>query len=133
MRIVGIGIDLVELDRVDLSLQRSGPGLVDELLNTNEQQAAGRRIESTAFIAGRIAAKEAVAKALGTGFNGFHWHEIEVRNNVTGRPVARLLGRAARIAQAHQVTTCLISIAHTAHYATAQALAVSSAKKEEPL
>jgi holo-[acyl-carrier protein] synthase len=133
MKIVGIGVDLVELGRVDLALQRGGSGFVDELLNTNEQQAAGRRIESTAFIAGRIVAKEAVAKALGTGFNGFHWHEIEIGNDVTGRPVARLLGRAARIAQTHQITKCLISITHTAHYATAQALAVGSAKKEEPL
>jgi holo-[acyl-carrier protein] synthase len=126
MRIIGVGIDLVELARVDLAKRRSGIGFVSELLNADELRVAKERLESVEFIAGRIAAKESVAKALGTGITGFHWHEIEISNDAIGRPTARLLGRAAEIACERQVADCLISIAHSAHFATAQAVAIGN-------
>lgn len=129
MKIIGVGTDLVEISRIELALSRSGSGFINELLNKDELQVEAERIRSVSFIAGRIAAKEAVAKAIGTGLTGFHWHEIEISNDAAGRPTAQLRGRANQIAKTRGVDTCLISISHTTHYATAQAVAVNNEGK----
>jgi holo-[acyl-carrier protein] synthase len=122
MKILGIGTDLVELNRIDLALNRSGKGFVEELMNKNERANEGDRILSIPFLAGRLAAKEAVAKALGTGISGLHWHEIEIYNGPTGQPHVNLIGRANLIAMEKNIKTCLVSISHSEHFAIANSL-----------
>ncbi len=75
-------------------------------------------------LAGRFAAKEAVLKALGTGWGGgVHWHDIEVKQAASGGPVAELRGGAARLAKATGIVRIHISISHTSSHAVAHAIA----------
>lgn len=117
------GVDLVEISRIELALYRSGFQFIEELLNNNEIIENRLRITNPSFIAGRLAAKEAVAKNLGTGFDGFHWHEIEIQNTKTGQPFVKLLRRAYQVALKRKMTTFNITIAHSQNYAIAYSMA----------
>ena len=124
MNILGIGVDIVELSRIRLALNRSGSKFIEELLNRNEIAQNTERVMAVPFIAGRLAAKEAVAKALGTGFNGFHWHEIEIYNHPNGQPFVVLVGRADLIASQKNIVSCLVSISHSEHFAISYSMAL---------
>ncbi len=91
MTIHGVGIDLVELPRFQRTLDRT-PSIRGRLFTPMELERCGDRVDR---LAARFAAKEAVAKAMGTGIRGFAFLEIEVTNDDLGRPSAVLLGRAA--------------------------------------
>ncbi len=122
MKILGIGTDIVELSRIEQALSRSGQGFTEELLNKNERTDEADRISSISFLAGRLAAKEAIAKALGTGISGLHWHEIEIYNGPTGQPHVNLIGRANLIATEKNIKTCFVSISHSEHFAIANSM-----------
>jgi len=112
---VRVGVDLVEVDRLRRAWTRHGQRFLDRLFTPAEQAYCRRRWPS---LAARFAAKEAVAKALGTGLRGIGWHEIEVLSD-RGRPVVRLTGRARDRAQALGLVHFALSLSHTAQLAVA--------------
>lgn len=112
--IVGSGIDLVEISRIQQSVQRFGQRFLDRVYTTSEQAYCLRKRNSAESLAARFAAKEAGAKALGTGISrGVSWLEIEVVREPSGRPTIRFHGRAAEIAKALGVAHVALSITHT--------------------
>jgi holo-[acyl-carrier protein] synthase len=118
--IVGSGIDLVEIERIQRSIERFGPRFLNRVYTAAEQSFCLRKRRSAESLAARFAAKEAGAKALGTGISrGVNWLEIEVMRLPGGRPNLRFHGRAAQIAARMGVTHIALSITHTATLAMA--------------
>jgi holo-[acyl-carrier protein] synthase len=118
--IVGSGIDLVEIERIQHSIDRYGSRFLDRVYTPAEQAYCLRKRKAAESFAARFAAKEAGAKALGTGISfGVNWLEIEVVRAPGGRPTLRFHGRAAQIAAAMGVARSALSITHTAALAMA--------------
>jgi holo-[acyl-carrier protein] synthase len=113
--IVGSGIDLVEIARIEQSLERFGPRFLNRVFTPAEQAYCLRKRNAAESLAARFAAKEAGAKALGTGISrGVNWLEIEVVREPGGRPNLRFHGRAAEMAAHLGVAHAALSITHTA-------------------
>ena len=94
--ILGIGTDLIDIRRIEKTLARFGDRFTQRCFTETERNKADRRLRRAETYAKRYAAKEAVAKALGTGLaRGVSWREIGVENLPGGKPVVRLTGRAA--------------------------------------
>jgi len=119
----GVGIDIVEVARVERAVARWGEAFLDRVFTDQERAHAGGTALAAQRLAGRFAAKEAVMKALGLGLGSMAWREIEIATDAGGRPVVRLRGRAARAAARLGVGAWLVSISHTGRLAIAQALA----------
>ena len=119
--IVGTGIDLTEIPRIQSSIQRYGDRFLDRIFTAEEQEYCLRKQKRAAeSFAARFAAKEACAKALGTGISrGISWLEIEVVRMPGHRPTLRLHGRAAKWASRLQVTGASLSLSHTSTLAIA--------------
>jgi holo-[acyl-carrier protein] synthase len=118
--IVGSGIDLVEIGRIQQSMDRYGGRFLDRVYTAEEQAYCQHKRNAAESFAARFAAKEAGAKALGTGMSyGVTWREIEVVREPSGRPTIRFHGRAAGIAARLGVTHAALSITHTASLAMA--------------
>ena len=118
--IVGTGIDLVEIGRIQHSMDRYGSRFLNRVYTAAEQAYCLRKRKAAESFAARFAAKEAGAKALGTGISfGVNWLEIEVVRAPGGRPTLRFHGRAAQIAAAMGVARSALSITHTANLAMA--------------
>src|ERR1035441_6544030 len=97
--IVGSGIDLAEIGRIQQSMDRFGQRFLDRVYTAAEQAYCLRKRKSAESFAARFAAKEAGAKALGTGIShGVNWLEIEVVRPPGSRPTVRFHGRAAEFA-----------------------------------
>jgi len=95
--ILGIGSDIIDIRRIERTLERFGPRFVDRLFTAVERRKSDRRAKRAASYAKRFAAKEACAKALGTGFrHGVFWRDMGVVNLPSGRPTMALTGGAAR-------------------------------------
>ena len=118
--IVGSGIDLAEIGRIQQSIDRYGSRFLNRIYTAAEQAYCLRRRKSAESFAARFAAKEAGAKALGTGISrGVNWLEIEVVREQGGRPKLQFHGRAAQIAAHLGVAHAALSITHTADLAMA--------------
>ena len=118
--IVGSGIDLVEIRRIHQSIERYGQRFLDRVYTAAEQVYCLRKRKSAESLAARFAAKEAGAKALGTGIShGVSWLEIEVAREPGGRPTFRFHGRAAEFAARLGAARAALSITHTAALAMA--------------
>ncbi|XZE51753.1 holo-ACP synthase [Planctomycetaceae bacterium SH139] len=125
MKIFGIGTDIVECVRIAKMIERHGELFLDRVYTTNEVLYCSERKAATQHYAGRWAAKEAVLKALGTGWTrGIQWTDIEVRNEPGGRPSITLAGVARELSIEMGITEVQISISHCRSHATAYALAV---------
>ncbi|HEY8393459.1 MAG TPA: holo-ACP synthase [Thermaerobacter sp.] len=120
--IVGIGIDLVRVDRVRHVFERRGARWLDRVFSPAEQRDAGDGPHRWRRLAARWAAKEAFAKALGTGVRGLRWRDIEVRRDPSGRPVLHLAGAAAERARAAGVVSVHLSLSHDTEWAVAQVI-----------
>jgi holo-[acyl-carrier protein] synthase len=120
---IGIGTDLVELDRFRLALDRT-PGLVTRVFTDGERAYAELRRDPTERFAARFAAKEATLKALGAGIGQCDFREIEVVRAESGAPSLQLHGRAAALADARGVTDWRLTMTHTASLAQAIAVAL---------
>jgi holo-[acyl-carrier protein] synthase len=93
--ILGIGNDIVDITRVEKTLERFGARFVDRIFTETEKRKSDRRTLRAASYAKRFAAKEACSKALGTGFrNGVFWKDMGVVNEPSGRPTMVLTGGA---------------------------------------
>jgi holo-[acyl-carrier protein] synthase len=118
--IVGSGIDLVEITRIQHSVDRYGERFLNRLYTAGEQNYCRAKRMAGESLAARFAAKEAGAKALGTGISrGVSWLEIEVVREPGGRPGLVFHGRAREIAQRLGVRHAALSITHTAELAMA--------------
>ena len=118
--IVGSGIDIAEIGRIQQSVDRYGQRFLDRIYTGGEQAYCLRKRKSAESLAARFAAKEAGAKALGTGISyGVNWLEFEVVREPGGRPTLRFHGRAAQIAARLGVVRAALSITHTADLAMA--------------
>jgi|SRR5579863_3505390 len=118
--IVGTGIDIVEVPRIQDSTERFGQRFLDRIFTKNEQAYCLRKRRSAESFAARFAAKEAGAKALGTGISqGVTWLEIEVIREPGGRPALRFHGRAAERAAALGAGRISLSLTHTSDLALA--------------
>ena len=121
--IVGSGIDMVEIARIQHTVERYGQRFLDRVYTAAEQAYCLRKRNAAESLAARFAAKEAGAKALGTGITrGVNWLEIEVVREPGGRPALRFHGRAAEIASGLRVARSALSITHTSELAMASAL-----------
>lgn len=125
MRIIGHGIDIVETERIGAVLEAHGETFLERCFTAAERAysdgAPRRRLEHYAV---RFAAKEAVLKALGTGWSdGIGWRDIEVLRLPSGRPALLLSGRARAVADELGVHEWQLSLSHTASYAVASAIA----------
>jgi holo-[acyl-carrier protein] synthase len=116
--IVGVGIDVCSIARMQISLDRWGDRLWCRILGEAERQALRERRDRSTALAGRFAAKEAALKALGGG-RGVSWHELEVLAEPSRVPALRLSGTAARLAADLGVERTLVSISHDAGVAAA--------------
>jgi holo-[acyl-carrier protein] synthase len=121
---VGVGIDLVDLDRVRALLADKGEQAMTRFFSDHERQYLATRPDATGHAAARIAAKEAVYKAMQSlpGARGVGWREIEVARDPEGRPAIRLHGLAARIARERGGLEIKISLTHSALSAGAIAI-----------
>jgi len=121
--IVGTGIDLMEIERIQHSLDRYGSRFLDRIYTAGEQAYCLRKHNAAESLAARFAAKEAAAKALGTGIShGVSWLEIEVMREPGGRPSLRFHGRAAAQATRLGATRTALSITHSREFAMASVL-----------
>ncbi|MBI2059014.1 MAG: holo-ACP synthase [Nitrospirae bacterium] len=121
MAIFGVGIDAVEVERVDRLLKKFKKRFLDRLFTPGEQQYCQRKAHVGQHLAARVAAKEAFVKALGTGFRGgIAWNEIEVGREKGGRPCLVLHGRAKEKAAAAGVSGAHLSLSHTDKMAFAE-------------
>jgi holo-[acyl-carrier protein] synthase len=108
--IVGIGNDICEIARIDKALERHGDRFVSRCFTEIERLKSDRRAQRSASYAKRFSAKEACAKALGTGLShGVYWRDMGVVNLPSGKPTMRLTGGAAQRLEA------LVPAGHTAH------------------
>jgi len=93
--ILGVGTDLIDIRRIEQTLERFGDRFLNRVFTANEQEKAKARANPAAALAQRYAAKEACAKALGTGFSqGVYWRDIGVNNWPSGQPFLKLTGGA---------------------------------------
>lgn len=115
---VGIGLDLVDVDRFERMLDRR-PGLSRRLFSAEELDYARTLGRPAATLAGRFAAKEAVMKALGVGLGAVDWTDVAVARHPGGAPQLVVRGRAARLAESRGVGAWMLSISHTATVAAA--------------
>jgi len=124
MAVIGHGVDIIGVEALAERLRNEGEP-TDWLTAAECESLPPEGSRRATYVAGRIAAKEAVAKALGTGFTmGVTWADIEILNNSTGQPTVRLLGRALEIAESKGVTGWLVSISHNESQAIGSAIAV---------
>lgn len=118
---VNTGIDLIEIDRLQVAIQRHGNRFLHRIYTLQELKQAG---DKTASLAARFAAKEAVSKALGSGIGKVWWQEIEVLNGSQGEPLLHLYGKAQTMAIQLGLKTWSLSLSHTHRYAVAVAIAM---------
>ena len=117
---IATGVDLIEIDRVAAALERYGERFLRRIYTPGEIEYCRGRAPN---LAARFAAKEAVMKALGTGFRGVGWRDVEVVRAASGAPSPRLHGRARRRAERLGVTAISISLSHSRGFALAFAVA----------
>ncbi len=119
----GLGIDVVEVDRIRRAVARWGEAFLYRVFTPEELERGNASPVAAERLAGRFAAKEAVMKALGLGRRGVGWQEIEITIDPLGKPGVRLTGRAAAVSDRLGVRAWRIAISHTRLLAIAEALA----------
>ena len=133
MEIIGIGSDIVECVRIGRMIEQHGEFFLTRVYTTREIRYCQSRRHVTEHFAGRWAAKEAILKALGTGWRrGWCWTDLEIRNDHSGQPRVHVCGAARDHIHSLQVSDILVSISHCRNYATAHALAVRGQPPEGP-
>jgi len=119
--IIGIGIDIIEIHRIEKAIQM--PAFLTRVFTEQERvYCDGRGRQRAASYAARFAGKEAVLKALGTGFSGGTWQDIEIVPKDGGQPQVFLRGHFAEVAERLHVVEIHISLTHAQMYAAAEAL-----------
>jgi holo-[acyl-carrier protein] synthase len=118
--IVGLGVDITEIDRIEAAIERRGRPFLERLFTASEIAYCETHRHRAERFAGRFAAKEAAMKALGTGWaRGVRWVDIEVVREPGGKPTLRLSGAACTIANGLGVKNIALTITHTGNTALA--------------
>jgi holo-[acyl-carrier protein] synthase len=125
--VIGIGTDLVEIDRFRVALHRT-PSIVDRLFTPSEQSYARGRRDPAQHLAVRFAAKEAALKAMGVGLGGARFRDIEVVREPSGAPHLQLHDSATELATERGVTGWLLTLSHTSGCAQAIAVALGEGR-----
>ncbi|MEW5975122.1 MAG: holo-ACP synthase [Acidobacteriota bacterium] len=119
--ILGVGIDIVEIEKLRLAMMRRGERLRNRAFTPYEIEYCEDRANKFQHYAARFAAKEAVFKAIGSGWrDGVGWHDVEVQNALNGRPSLVLSGKTLEFADRLGARHCWVSLSHTDEYAVAQ-------------
>jgi holo-[acyl-carrier protein] synthase len=118
--LIGTGVDLIEIERIANSIERYGERFLRRVYTDREIAYCNRKRSSAESFAARFAAKEAGAKALGTGISrGVTWSEFQIEREPSGRPILELRGRAAQLAAELGVKRISLSLTHTGSLAMA--------------
>ena len=130
MNVIGVGVDLVDLERVSRLLSDKGEHAMHRFFTDEERAYLATRPDPTGHAAARIAAKEAVYKALQSlpGARAVGWRELEVTRGPDGRPAIRLHGLAAQLAAEHGGLLVQVSLTHSATSAGAVAVVGTAAR-----
>ena len=115
-----VGVDIIEIERIEAVLRRHGQRFLKRVYTPAEQAYCRGRVPE---LAGRFAAKEAVSKALGTGLRGIAWQEMEILGDERGKPLVRLHGRAKARADELGLAEFTVSLSHSRDYAVAFVMA----------
>jgi holo-[acyl-carrier protein] synthase len=119
--IVGIGVDLCEVERLEAAIARHGERFLTRIYTEAERAYCESKANPMERFAGRFAAKEAAMKAIGTGWrHGVGWRDFEVKRSASGQPVIEFHGMARIIAAQLGATQALVSITHIKSLAMAQ-------------
>lgn len=133
MEIIGLGTDIIECARIAKMIERHGEYFLERVYTEREIAYCQSHRAAVERFAGRWAAKEAILKAIGTGWRrGISWLDIEVRNRTSGQPVVTLTGAAGEHASKAMIEKVQISISHCRSHAVAYALAVRSSPTTQP-
>jgi holo-[acyl-carrier protein] synthase len=118
--VLGLGTDLIEIERIEASIDRFGERFLERVFTEGEIAYCRKKKQSSESFAARFAAKEAGAKALGTGISrGVSWTEIEVTRKMGERPMLHFSGRAGELARAMGVRKVQLSLSHSRKLAIA--------------
>lgn len=121
--ILGVGIDIIEVERVAASVERFGERFLKRVLLPDEIAYCLSHKVPAPFIAARFAAKEAISKAFGTGIGAqLGWHDMEVKRKESGEPFVVLHGKGQKLLAERKARVVLISLSHTQAYAAATAI-----------
>ena len=124
--IIGIGTDIVEIERIRQMIERHGDHFLNRCFTPGEIAYSNRHRDAAVRFSGRWAAKEAVVKVIGTGFvQGITFHDIEVVALHTGQPTVQLSGEALQFSQRLKITDIKLTISHAREYATATAIGIA--------
>lgn len=130
MSILGIGTDITECLRIAQMIERYGEVFLNRVFTPAEIRYCQSRKQTTQHFTGRWAAKEAVFKALGTGWQrGIHWRDLEIRNDPGGRPVVALQAGARDLVVERGIRQLLVTISHCRSHAVAYALAIGDSEE----
>ena len=122
-----IGTDIASVKRIAAAYERFGERFLDRILTDRERDyVLSQPPHTISRLAGRFAAKEAASKALGTGWHGVGWKEIEILRLPSGEPSLTLHGRAARIASNKGLDHWEVTVSHEREYAVSTVLAYSA-------
>ena len=125
--LLGIGIDIIEVDRIRSSYAKFGERFLNRILHPNEISYCLSHRDPGPFLAARFAAKEAISKAFGTVIGAqLGWQDMEVARKPTGEPYVILHERGQALVQARGGRTVLISLSHTQSHAAAVAVLESA-------
>lgn len=130
MKIIGLGVDIVEISRVE-RLMRETPRFLERVFGPEEIARIKRSKSPARHAAARFAAKEAVAKAIGTGVRGFSFKDIVVLNDASGRPYVELRDAAREVAALAGVSEVAISLSFSRDNAVASAVAIGDGSGQE--
>ncbi len=120
MQLIGIGTDIIQIDRIHKSIKRYGFSFAERILHPNELKIFVKHEKNIAYLAKRFAAKEALAKALGTGIaQGVSFVDIETQNNPQGKPELLLHGKTQKKAEELGVKQAHLSLSDEKDYAVA--------------
>jgi holo-[acyl-carrier protein] synthase len=123
--IIGIGTDITECLRIARMIERHGELFITRIYTEAEIEYCQSRKQATQHFTGRWAAKEAILKAIGTGWiKGITWRDVEVRNEPSGKPIVAMRGGAKEIVERLGIAQILISISHCHTHAMAYAIAL---------
>ena len=125
MQIYGIGVDIVDTERITHSIEEFGEKFLDRVFTPSEQEYCSRMKYSERHYAARFSAKEAVAKAFGIGIGAdLGWRDMEILRDTLGKPYLVLSGHGKTFAEANGITEVMISISHADNHAAANAVAI---------
>lgn len=127
--IKGIGTDIIEIGRVEKAVSAT-PNFINKVFTSNEINYFEKICFKSESLAGTFAAKEAVAKALGTGFRSFGLKDIEILRDALGKPYVVCLGHAKKLSLEENIHKIHVSISHCKEYAVAYAIAEGSDEDE---